>query len=115
MCTLQIFFINKKLPKQETKKKWEQHIFSKMAQELKELLKAQQLIATSVEIVKSLPEHEGDTDMDRFNIHLAQFVAMTKVDLKVLKNMLLLRLKGQALVFQFIDICSFFNLFNNVG
>ena len=70
-----------------------------MAQEQKELLAAQQLIATSVEIAKSLPEYEGDTDVDQFNIHLAQFVTMTKVDLKILKNMLLLRLKGQALTF----------------
>jgi hypothetical protein len=70
-----------------------------MAQEQKELLAAQQLIATSVEIAKSLPEYEGDTDVDQFNIHLAQFVAMTKVDLKILKNMLLLRLKGQELTF----------------
>lgn len=70
-----------------------------MALEQKELLTAQQLIATPVEIAKSLPEYEGDTDVDQFNIHLAQFVTMTKIDLKILKNMLLLRLKGQALTF----------------
>ena len=67
-----------------------------MAQEQDEILKAQQIIATSVEIAKSLP---GDTDVDQFNIHLGQFVEMTKIDLKVLKSMLLLRLKGQALTF----------------
>ena len=70
-----------------------------MAQEQDELLKAQQIIATSVEIAKSLPDYEGDTDVDQFNIHLGQFVEMTKIDLKTLKNMLLLRLKGQALTF----------------
>jgi len=70
-----------------------------MAQEQDELLKARQIIATSVEIAKSLPEYEGDTDVDQFNIHLGQFVEMTKIDLKVLKNMLLLTLKGQALTF----------------
>ena len=31
-----------------------------MAQEHDELLKAQQIIATSVEIAKSLPKYEGD-------------------------------------------------------
>ncbi|XP_065561221.1 GATA zinc finger domain-containing protein 4-like [Artemia franciscana] len=70
-----------------------------MDQEKDEILKAQQIIATSVEIAKSLPEYEADTDVDQFNIHLGQFVEMTKIDLKVLKNMLLLRLKGQALTF----------------
>ena len=70
-----------------------------MAQEQDELLKAQQIIATSVEIAKSLPDYEGDTDVDQFNIHLGQFVEMTKIDLNALKNMLLLRLKGQALTF----------------
>ena len=70
-----------------------------MAQEQDELLKAQQIIATSVEIAKSLPDYEGDTDVDQFNIHLEQFVEMTKIDLNALKNMLLLRLKGQALTF----------------
>ena len=54
-----------------------------MAQEQNELLKAREIIATSVEIAKSLPEYEGDTDVDQFNIHLGQFVEMTKIDLKV--------------------------------
>ena len=70
-----------------------------MEQEQDEILKAQQIIATSVEIAKSLPEYEGDTDVDQFNIHLGQFVEMTKIDLKVLKSMLLLRLRGKALTF----------------
>ena len=70
-----------------------------MAQEQDELLKAQQIIATSVEIAKSLPEYEGDTDVDQFNIYLGQFVETIKIDLKVLKSMLLLRLKGQTLTF----------------
>ena len=57
------------------------------------------MIATSVKIAKLFPKYEGDTDVDQFNIHLAQFVAMPKIVLKVLKNMQLLRLKRQALTF----------------
>ena len=49
-----------------------------MAQEPDELLKVQQIIATSVEIAKSLPEYEENTDVDQFNIHLGQFVEMKK-------------------------------------
>ena len=70
-----------------------------MEQEQDEILKVQKIIAISVEIAKSLPEYEEDTDVDQFNIHLGQFVEMTKLELKVLKSMLLLRLKGQALTF----------------
>ena len=70
-----------------------------MAQYEKELFQAQQLIATWLEIAKLLPKYEGDTEVDQFNIELAQFVVMTKIDLKVLRNMLVLRLKGQALTF----------------
>jgi len=46
----------------------------------------QQIIATSVEIEKSLPDYEGDTDLDQINIHLGQFVEMTKIDLESVKK-----------------------------
>ena len=49
-----------------------------MTQEQDEL-KAKQIIAISVEIAKSLPEYEGDTDVDQFNIHVGQFVEMKKL------------------------------------
>ena len=57
-----------------------------MVQEQDELLKVQQIIATSVEIEKSLPDYEGDTDVDQINIHLGQFVEMTKIDLESVKK-----------------------------
>jgi hypothetical protein len=47
-----------------------------MAQEQKELLQAQQSIATSVKNAKSLPEYEEDTDV--------QFVEISKTNSKIL-------------------------------
>jgi hypothetical protein len=70
-----------------------------MAEELSALLIAQKLVAKNVELTKSIPQYDGQTDVDEFNIQLAQFVELTKTDLKTLISMLLLRLRGQALTF----------------
>jgi hypothetical protein len=67
-----------------------------MAEESSALLLAQKLIAKNVEITKSIPQYDRQTDVDKFNIQLAQFVELTKTDLKTLISMLLLRLRGQA-------------------
>jgi hypothetical protein len=70
-----------------------------MAEELSALLIAQKLVAKNVELTKAIPQYDGQTDIDEFNIQLAQFVELTRTDLKSLISMLLLRLKGQALTF----------------
>ena len=63
-----------------------------MSEELSELLMAQNLVAKNVEIAKSIPQYDGQTDIDEFNIQLAQFVELTKTELETLVGMLLLRL-----------------------
>ena len=70
-----------------------------MSEELSELLMAQKLVAKNVEIAKSIPQYDGQTDIDEFNIQLAQFEEWTKTELETLVVMLLLRLRGQALTF----------------
>ena len=70
-----------------------------MSTEQKEQLQAKTLIATSLEISKSLPKYNGKCDNDQFNMQLAQFVEISKTDLKTLIGMLLLVLRGQALTF----------------
>ena len=70
-----------------------------MSEELSNLLMAQKLVAKNIEIAKSIPQYNGQSDIDEFNIQLAQFVELTKTELETLVDMLLLRLKGQALTF----------------
>ena len=48
-----------------------------MAEELSALLLAQKLAAKDVEITKSIPQYDGQTDVEEFNIQLAQFVELT--------------------------------------
>ena len=59
----------------------------------------QKLVAKNIEIAKSIPECNGQSDIDEFNIQLTQFVQLTKTELEALVDMLLLRLKGQAITF----------------
>jgi hypothetical protein len=70
-----------------------------MAEELNAVFLAQKIVAKNVKITKSLPQYDGQTDVDEFNIKLAQFVELTKTDLKTLISIFLLRLRGQALTF----------------
>jgi hypothetical protein len=70
-----------------------------MAEELSELLIALKLVAKNVEITKYIPQYDGQTDMVKFNIQLAQFLELTKTELKTLVSMVLLRSRGQALTF----------------
>jgi hypothetical protein len=70
-----------------------------MSEELSELLIAQKLVAKNVEITTSIRQYDGQTDVDEFNIQLAHFVELTKTELETLVGMLLLRLRGQALIF----------------
>jgi hypothetical protein len=49
-----------------------------MSEELSKLLIAQKLVAKNVEITKSIPQYDGKTDVDEFNIQLAQFVEFKK-------------------------------------
>ena len=49
-----------------------------MSEELSELLMAQKLVAKNVEIAKSIPQYDGQANIDEFNIQLAQFVELTK-------------------------------------
>ena len=74
-------------------------IQKKIAEDLNELLIVQKLVTKNIEIAKSIPEYNGQSDIDEFNIQLTQFVQLTKTDVGALKDMLLLRLKGQALTF----------------
>jgi hypothetical protein len=70
-----------------------------MSEELSELLIAQKLVAKNVDLTKSIPQYDGPSDVEEFNIQLAQFVEITKTELKTLISMLLLGLRGQALTF----------------
>ena len=70
-----------------------------MSEDLEEKLIVQKLIAKNIQIAKSIPEYNGQSDIDEFNIQLTQFVQLTKTEVGALKDMLLLRLRGQALTF----------------
>ena len=68
-------------------------------EELSDILIVQKLVTKNIEIAKSIPEYNGQSHIDQFNIQLTQFVQLTKTDVGALKDMLLLLLKGQSLTF----------------
>ena len=45
--------------------------------ELNDLLIVQKLVAKNIEIANSIPEYNGQSDIDKFYIQLAQFVQIT--------------------------------------
>ena len=48
-----------------------------------------------------MPDYEGDKDVDQFNIHLAQFVKMSKIDFKSFKKHATSKMKRSSInIFQ---------------
>jgi hypothetical protein len=68
-----------------------------MSEELSEVLMAQKIVAKNVEIAKFIPQYDGQTDIDEFNIQLAQFVELTKTELETLVGMLKIKRAGLKL------------------